>query len=69
MRCRLDRNRGQLAHLSIDTTYLKVRRGGRIVSIAVILADGVNSEGWREVLRMDIGTSEAEPILTQTCAT
>lgn len=34
----------------------------RIVSVAVIVAVGVNSDGRREVLRMEIGTSEAEPI-------
>ena len=44
----------------IDATYLKVRRGGRIVSVAVIVAVGVNSDGRREVLGMDIGPSEAE---------
>ena len=40
-------------------TYLKVRRGERIVSVAVII---VNGDGRREVLGMEIGTSEAEPI-------
>ena len=49
----------------IDATYLKVRRGGRIVSVAVIIAVGVNSDGRREVLGMEIGTSEAEPIWTE----
>jgi len=34
-----------LAYLWIDTTYLKVRRGGRIVSIAVFIAIGVNTNG------------------------
>lgn len=49
----------------IDATYLKVRRGGRIVSVAVIIAVGVNTDGRREVLGMEIGTSEAEPIWTE----
>ena len=52
-------------HLWIDATYLKVRRGGRIVSVAVIIAIGVNGDGRREVLSMEIGTSEAEPIWTE----
>jgi transposase-like protein len=43
----------------LDATYLKVRRN-RIVSVAVILAVGVNMDGRREVLGMDIGPSEAE---------
>jgi transposase-like protein len=49
----------------IDATYLKVRRGGRIVSVAVIIAVGVNTDGRREVLGLEIGTSEAEPIWTE----
>jgi hypothetical protein len=40
---------------------VKVREAGRIVSVAVIIAVGVNSEGMREVLGMAIGPSEAEP--------
>ena len=42
-----------------------MRRGGRIVSVAVILAVGVNGDGRREVLGMEVGTSEAEPIWTE----
>lgn len=53
------------AYLWIDATYLKVRRGGRIVSVAVIIAVGVNSDGRRESLDMEIGTSEVEPIWTE----
>ena len=48
----------------IDATYVKVRQNGRIVSVAVIVAVGVNSDGRREVLGMDIGPSEAEPFWT-----
>ena len=39
-------------YLWIDATYLKARRGGRIVSVAVIIAVGVNSDGRREALAM-----------------
>ncbi|MGY3646829.1 transposase-like protein [Bradyrhizobium sp. LM4.3] len=45
-------------------TYVKVRQNGRIVSVAVIVAVGVNSDGRREVLGMDIGPSEAETFWT-----
>ena len=55
---------GDWPYLWIDATYLKVRRGGRVVSVAVIIATGVNSDGRREVLGMEIGTSEAESIWT-----
>ena len=55
---------GDWPYLWIDATYLKVRRGGRIVSVAVIIAVGVNTDSRREVLGMEFGTSEAEPIWT-----
>ena len=52
-------------YLWIDATYVKVRQNGRIVSVAVIVAVGVNSDGRREVLGMDIGPSEAETFWTE----
>src|SRR5579885_3469202 len=55
---------GDWPYLWIDATYLKVREAGRIVSVAAIIAVGVNSEGMREVLGMAIGPSEAEPFWT-----
>jgi putative transposase len=55
---------GDWPYIWIDATYLKVRRGGRIVSVAVIIAVGVNSDGRREVLGLEVGTSESEPIWT-----
>ncbi|MFZ0422438.1 MAG: IS256 family transposase [Xanthobacteraceae bacterium] len=56
---------GDWPYIWIDATYLKVRRGGRIVSVAVIIAVGVNGDGRREVLGMEIGASEAEAIWTE----
>ena len=55
---------GDWPYLWIDATYLKQRQNGRIVSVAVIVAVGVNSDGRREVLGMDIGPSEAETFWT-----
>jgi len=55
---------GDWPYLWIDATYLKVRQNGRIVSVAVIVAVGVNTDGRREVLGMDIGPSEAETFWT-----
>lgn len=57
-------DRGGLPYLWIDATYVKVRQQGRIVSVAVIVAVGVNSDGRREVLGMDICPSEAETFWT-----
>jgi len=51
---------GEWPYLWIDATYLKVRDGGRIVSTAVIIAVGVNTDGRREVLGVATGPSEAE---------
>src|SRR5277367_1205494 len=55
---------GDWPYLWIDATYVKVREAGRIVSVAVIIAVGVNSEGMREVLGMAVGPSEAEVFWT-----
>jgi putative transposase len=52
---------GDWPYLWIDATYVKVREAGRIVSVAVIIATAVNTDGMREVLGMGIGASEAEP--------
>src|SRR5438552_6303617 len=48
-------------YLWLDATYLKVRDGGRIVSVAAIIAVAVNTEGRREIVGLGIGPSEAEP--------
>jgi hypothetical protein len=45
----------------IDAIDVKVREAGRIVSVAVIIAVGVNTDGVREVLGMAVGPSEAKP--------
>jgi transposase-like protein len=51
---------GDWPYLWLDATYVKVRQASRVVSVAVIVAVGVNSDGRREVLGLDIGPSEAE---------
>src|SRR6185312_12358014 len=55
---------GDWPYLWIDATYLKQRQNGRIVSVANVVAVGVNSDGRREVLGMDVGPSEAETFWT-----
>src|SRR6202521_3352202 len=52
-------------YLWLDATYVKVRATGRIVSVAVIVAVAVNSDGRREVLGIAIGASEAEAFWTE----
>jgi len=56
---------GDWPYLWIDATYVKVRSAGRIVSVAVIIAVGVNTDGVREILGVRIGPSEAEPFWTE----
>jgi putative transposase len=55
---------GEWPYLWLDATYVKVRQNSRVVSVAVIVAVGVNSDGRREVLGMGIGASEAEAFWT-----
>lgn len=42
----------------VDARYEHVREGGRVVSMAVVVAYGVRAEGVREVLGLDVGVSE-----------
>src|SRR5579859_1044573 len=55
---------GDWPYIWLDATYLKQRQDGRIVSVAVVVATGVNTDGRREVLGLDIGASEAETFWT-----
>ena len=52
---------GEWPYLWLDATYLKVREGGRIVSVAAIIAVAVSTAGRREIVGLGIGPSEAEP--------
>ena len=51
---------GEWPYLWLDTTLLKQREGGRIVSVAAIIAVAVNTDGKREIVGLHIGLSEAE---------
>lgn len=51
---------GDWPYLWLDATYLRQREGGRIVSVAAIIAVAVNGEGKREIVGLHIGSSEAE---------
>ena len=52
---------GEWRYLWLDATYLKVRDGGRIVSVAAIIAMAVTTDGRREIVGLGLGPSEAEP--------
>jgi putative transposase len=55
---------GEWPYLWLDATYLKVREGGRIVSVAAIIAVAVDTEGRREIVGLHLGPSEAETFWT-----
>jgi transposase-like protein len=53
---------GELAspYLWLDATYLKVREGGRVVSMACLVAVGVAANGERRVLGLDLSPGNDE---------
>jgi len=44
----------------LDAIAIKVREGGHIVNVAVVVATGVNTDGYREILGIDVFTGECE---------
>jgi transposase-like protein len=57
-RFRTRRLEGPYPSVWLDATFVKVRQEGRVVSMAVVIAVGVNATGQREVLGLDVGPSE-----------
>jgi putative transposase len=50
---------GAYPYVWVDATYVKARQDGRVASVAVVIAVGVNGRtGEREVLGLDVGPSE-----------
>ncbi len=49
---------GAYCYLWLDALSQKVREEGRIVNVSVAVATAVNAEGRREIVGMDVGTSE-----------
>ena len=45
-------------YLYLDATYLKVRWGARVTSMALLACVGVDEEGFREVLAVEVAGSE-----------
>ena len=45
-------------YLYLDATYLKVRWGARVTSMALLACVGVDKEGFREVLAVEVAGSE-----------
>jgi transposase-like protein len=49
---------GPYTYVWLDALFHKVREGGRVVSVATVVATGVNTEGHREVLGLDVISAE-----------
>jgi len=49
---------GPYTYVWLDAMFVKVREAGRIQSVAVVIATGVNADGHREVLGIDVTTTE-----------
>ena len=49
---------GPYTYVWLDALFHKVREGGRVVSVATVIATGVNAEGHREILGLDVFTTE-----------
>ena len=54
-------DQGPYTFVAADALTMKVREGGRVVKIAVMVATGVNADGYREILGIHTATSESGP--------
>jgi putative transposase len=52
-------NEGPYTFVAADALTIKVREGGRVVKVAVMVATGVNADGYREVLGIHTATTES----------
>ena len=52
-------------YLWLDAKYIKVREGGRVVNMALVIAVGVRETGDRELLGLSVGVGETEPFWTE----
>jgi transposase-like protein len=50
---------GPYTFVAADALTMKVREGGRVIKIAVMVATGVNADGFREILGVATSTSES----------
>ena len=49
---------GPYTFVAADALVLKVREGGRVVGVHTLLATGVNADGHREILGLDVTSGE-----------
>jgi putative transposase len=51
-------DQGPYTFLAADALVLKVREGGRVVNVHALLAVGVNADGHREILGLQVSSAE-----------
>jgi len=51
---------GPYTFVWLDAISQRCREGGRVVNVVIVIATGVNAEGHREILGVDVFTSEDE---------
>lgn len=56
---------GPYRYLWIDALTQKVREGGRVVNVSVVIATAVNAQGYREIIGFDIFTAESTDAWTE----
>jgi transposase-like protein len=52
---------GPYTFVAADALVLKVREGGRVVNVHALLATGVNADGHREILGVEVASAEDGP--------
>src|SRR5690606_2981038 len=51
-------DQGPYTFVAADALTMKVREGGRVVKVACLLATGVNADGYREILGLQVASTE-----------
>jgi putative transposase len=49
---------GPYTFMAADALVFEVREAGRVVNVHALIATGVNAEGYREILGIDVSTAE-----------
>ena len=49
---------GPFTFVACDALTMKVREGGRVINTVLLVATGVNADGYREVMGMQVATAE-----------
>src|SRR3954467_10780424 len=52
-------DQGPYTFVAADALTMKVREGGRVIKIAVMVATGVNADGYREILGVAVSSAES----------